>query len=295
MNPAAEDILPPALIDRVLARLGFLDLPTADLPGLRALYRAWCVHVPFDNVRKMIALRSTGAILPGGHAAEFFEAWLAHGTGGTCWPTSNALYALVRSLGFDARRITGAMRDLGVANHGSVAVSVERREWLVDSSMLTNAPLPLDDDLFVSDDRVFAAEVEQASGAVVVWCDMPPNPEYLPCRLDTAPATHADYLAAYERSRERSPFNQRLYVRRNRESEMMILFGNVRYVKTPDGLSRRELSRNELREALRANGGFSDEIIERWIHCGALEASFAAPSGGPPPPVTGKPPSQRTK
>jgi hypothetical protein len=39
-------------------------------------------RVPFDNVRKMIALRSAGHTpLPGGDAVEFFENWLEHGTG----------------------------------------------------------------------------------------------------------------------------------------------------------------------------------------------------------------------
>src|SRR5512144_629704 len=110
-----------ALRDRVLARLGFTAPPSADLDGLHAIYRAWCVGVPFDNVRKMIALRADRSpILPGGHAGPFFEDWLATGTGGTCWPTSNALFELLRSLGFDACRAAGAMRDLGIVNHATV-------------------------------------------------------------------------------------------------------------------------------------------------------------------------------
>jgi|SRR5665647_357594 len=44
------------LRDRVLARLGFSDAPRANLEGLRSVYAAWCLFVPFDNIAKLIAL-----------------------------------------------------------------------------------------------------------------------------------------------------------------------------------------------------------------------------------------------
>src|SRR5438477_9902750 len=104
--------LPMSLVERVLERFGIRSAPAPDHVGLHTIYAAWCTHVPFDNVRKMIALRTddTGP-LPGGDAEDFLATWLAHGTGGTCWPSSNALFALVDALGFDARRVTGSMGD----------------------------------------------------------------------------------------------------------------------------------------------------------------------------------------
>ena len=50
---------------------------------------------------------TSAAPLPGTHAIDFFEQWLDHGTGGTCWSSSNALYMLLTALGFTARRIAG--------------------------------------------------------------------------------------------------------------------------------------------------------------------------------------------
>jgi arylamine N-acetyltransferase len=127
------------LQELVLARLGLPAAPLADLGGLRAIYRAWCANVPFDNVRKMMALRAQNDLpLPGGGAVSFLENWLAGGTGGTCWPTSNALYELLRSLGFEARRAAGSMRDPGIVNHATVKVAIDGRDWLVDSSLLSN-------------------------------------------------------------------------------------------------------------------------------------------------------------
>jgi len=291
--------LPARLRDRVLARLGLTGPPPTDHDGLRSLYRAWSAAVPFDNLRKMIALRAgDGRALPGIEPEDFLSTWLEHGTGGTCWPGSNALHALVCSLGFDAVRITGHMRDMGVVNHGSVIVTVRssgaEERVLVDSSMLTNDPLPLGAGIYVRGDPVFEVEVEAEDGTHVVWWDAPPNSSFLPCRLVPGAAGHAEYVAAYERSRERSAFNDRLYARRNLPGEMVVLLGNTRFRKSAAGLEKQDLSPDELESALREEFGYSPDIVQQWIRSGALEASFVPPAGPKPPPITRPRPSQRT-
>lgn len=292
--PDASENLPYGLRNRVLDRLG-LSVPRAPtLESLRVVYRAWCQGVPFDNVRKMIALRTGPSCpLPGGRASEFFEDWFRDGSGGTCWPTSNALFALVSSLGFEARRVAGSMRDLGVVSHASVKVRIDGEDWLVDSSLLTNAPLPLDRGVFVSDDPVVPAEVEPAGTTHVIWADLPPNPSYLPCRLLIDRMTHAEHLAAYEVSRARSPFNQRLYARRNRPGELVVLVGNTRFARTTGGLESRVLSPDDICRALRSDVGLSEALIEAWRAAGGCDASLEPPSGPAPPPVIGRPPSRR--
>ena len=278
----------------VLRRLGLESQPTVDLKGLQAVYRAWCTHIPFDNVRKMIALRSRSDLpLPGGCAVPFFEAWLADGTGGTCWPTSNALFELLHSLGFAAGRITGSMRDLGIVNHASVKATLDGCEWLVDSSLLSNVALPLNDKVFLHEDPVYSAEVEPDDSTHVIWSHTPPNSTWLPCRLNRETVTLAFYLARYEESRVRSPFNQRLYARRNRQGEMVLLLGNTRFSKTAEGVVSRELAPDEVYEALRRDIGLSKYVVDEWVRSGSLADSFQPSSGPSPPPVTRKPPSQR--
>ncbi len=278
----------------VLRRLGFESPPSADLKGLQAVYGAWCANVPFDNVRKTIALRShPGRSLPGGSAAPFFEAWLDGGTGGTCWPTSNALFELLRSLGFQARRLTGSMHDLGIVNHASAEVVLEGSRWLVDSSLLSNMALPLNERVFVHADPVCPAEVEPDGPAHIVWSRTPPNSAWLPCRLNQVSATQADYLERYEESRWQSPFNQRLYARRNRPGELVMLVGRTRFSRTARGDVSRDFSPDELCEALGRDIGVSQHVIDEWVRSGCLDASFQ-PSSGPKAPVaTRKPPSQR--
>lgn len=282
------------LRDRVLERLGFSSPPALDLAGLRALYRAWCYGVPFDNVRKMIALRAEeGGPLPGGRGDDFFAHWLAHGCGGTCWPGSNALFELFEAAGFAARRVAGSMRDLGIVNHGSVKIAVEGHDWLVDSSLLTLMPLPLETETFVHREPLLALEVEPVDGTHVVWIDTPPNSGFMCCRLLDDPTDHATYLAAYERSREVSPFNQRLYARRHRPGEVLVLIGGTRIARTPEGTASAELTPEGVCAALRDDFGLSDELVEQWVRFGSLAASFEPPSGPKPPPLTRKPPSQR--
>lgn len=283
-----EPALPAPLRDRILERLGLSRLPSPDFEGLCELYGAWCARVSFDNVRKVVALQ-TGRDLPGRTAEEFFEAWLDLGAAGTCWPGSNALYALVRSAGFDVRRSAGSARDLGPINHATNRVVIDGRTWLVDSSMLTVDPLPLTDRVHIGSGH-FAAEVEPEAGSHLVWVDFPPQGP-LPFRLLPDPISLSFHLDGYERSREKSAFNRKLYARRNYPGEKRILVGNRRVSKTAAGMDVRELTREELPEALMADIGVDSRLVDEWISCGGLDLAFEeSPS---PPPLDRKPPSQR--
>ena len=285
----------PKLRDETLRRLGFAATPRPDLAGLRGLYLAWCLNVPFDNVRKMIALRrEQEQPLPGGHAADFLEHWLAYGTGGTCWPSSNALCELARALGFDAWRITGSMRDLGPINHGSIAVQCDGRRWLIDTSIMYNEPIPIDAETTSRTTGAFPVEIEAtAEGGHLLWVDVPPGPGFTCCRLRSQPAMHAEFLAHYETSRTRSPFNTRLYARRNRADELILLSGRTRHAKTATGVTSRELSPGELVLSLRDEIGIDQGVIDEWIRAGGLASSCRPQRVEPPPIASGVPPSQR--
>ena len=284
------------LFDRVLDRLGLPVRPPVDLDALRDIYAAWCLSVPFDNIAKLIALHSdTDTPLPGIDAHEFFERWLDHGAGGTCWPTSNALCELLLHLGFDARRVAGSMRDTGYVGHGSVKVRIASQDWLVDSSLLTDIPLPLTNDIFIATESVFGVEVEPADGTHVIWADLPPYPTMIPCRLLVDPTDHDFYVERYEASRIRSPFNQRLYARRNRVGERIVLDGNTWHVKSAGGLETRILDRSELLACLINEFGISRTLVSQANTSGALDASFEPPPSPPIPYLTREQPSRRQR
>ena len=106
----SDPVLSPELVERVLSKLGLTERPSLDLAGLNTLYAAFSGNVANDNIQKRIWFAGDQTTrLTGGDPAEFFENWLAHGTGGTCFPINGGICALVHSLGFDARRIVGTM------------------------------------------------------------------------------------------------------------------------------------------------------------------------------------------
>lgn len=284
----------PELRDTIITRLGVSSSVSVDLNGLRSTYAAWCLNVPFDNLAKLIALRTApNEPLPGMDATEFFERWLAHGVGGTCWSTANALCELLTSLGFNARRVAGSMRDTGYIGHGSVKVRLDDTDWVADPSMLTDIPVPLTDDIFISGDNIYGSESEPAeNGTHIVWADLPPNPTLIPCRFLVDPIDHAYCVERFEASRTRSPFNDRLYIRRNRKAERLVLNANTRILKTVEGTETRDLNPNELCDSLVQEFGVSEDFVDKWRDSDALEASYN-PASVPLAPFTLIPPSLR--
>ena len=286
-------ILPAGIGERVLARLRLPNEPRRNLAGLTAAYRAWCETIPFDNAAKLIAIR-TGATgtLPGIDAQQFFTNFLEHGIGGTCWPSSNALYSFFHDLGFDVTRLAGSMRDTGIISHGTTKAHIDGADWLIDSSMLTRDPLPLSYDLHIGADPIWGGEVEYTDGTHIIWWDAVPAPEFIPCRLLPQEVDYNFYLERYEASRTKSPFNQRIYVRRNFPDSVLVITGNRHFVKSSYGVKAILLDETELEERLAAEAGFSGHIIDELRSCGAIEASMIPPDL-PPPPIPGIRPSNR--
>lgn len=284
------------LVASILKRIGLSAAPSIDFAGLREIYGAWCARIPFDNVAKLLALRAApDGPLPPVSSQEFFERYLEHGTGGTCWTSSDALCSLLESVGFPARRVAGSMRDSGIVSHGSVTVTFGSDDWLVDSSLLTNEPLPLSDEIFTSDDPVFQFEVERVNGTHFIWSDVPPSPWWIPCPILVDPATTDFYEFRWQASRHRGAFNERIYARRNRPGEMLIISANRRYSRTKHGLDVRELSAGDLCDSLRNEIGISGEYITQLLSSGIIDASMRPSTAEPPPPITGRPPSQRSR
>ena len=288
-------ILPVDLREKVFVRLGFPDEPEKNLSGLSETYRAWCETIPFDNAAKLIALR-TGATgnLPGIDAQQFFANFLEHGIGGTCWPSSNALFSLFHDIGFDVKRLAGSMRDTGIISHGTTKAHIKGTDWLVDSSMLTREPLPLSVGLHIGADPVWGGEVEYTDGTHIIWWDAVPAPEFIPCRLLPHDVDYEFYLERFEASRTKSPFNERIYVRRNFPDSILVITGNRHFVKTMNGVEACLLAESELEERLESEAGFSSHIIDKLRDCGAIKASMIPPDS-PPPPIPGVRPSKRSR
>ena len=185
------------------------------------------------------------------------------------------------------------MRDTGILSHGSTTARLDGSDWLLDSSMLTMNPLPLREELFIASDPLWSAEVEYVDNTHVIWWETVAAPDYIPCRLLIDDATHDFYIERYEASRDRSPFNERIYVRRNTPDSILVITGNRRFLKTSRGVEASVLSAKQLEEHLVSEAGFSSEVVGTLRECGAIKASMLPPEG-PPPPLSGPRPSRRT-
>jgi len=206
-----ESMLAPAQVENVLDQLGLAGFPAGDLAGLTTLYDAWCRHVPFDNARKLIAVRSGNAApLPGDSPPEFLDAWLEHRVGGTCWAGNGALCELLRAIGFTAHRGVGTMM---VApnippNHGTVVVELPEGHFIVDASIMHVTPLAIREGA--------STRIEQAAwGVTGYWLDVHyainwqglANPEPFDCRVDEWPVDRQRFRSQHEMTRTWSPFN----------------------------------------------------------------------------------------
>lgn len=222
----------PATVDAVLARLG-VARPTQDLEGLGRVYAAWCLSVPFDNVRKLVHLAERRAgPLPGSSAADFFESWLEHRTGGTCWAGNGALHDLLAALGFEAVRVAATMMssaDTPGPNHGSVVVVLEGERWIVDASILSGAPLRIP----APEERVDASQplprIEWRQGKpAVIWRTLR-APDGFPCRIDRIGVTGDEWNALHQRTAAWGPFNYALSARINRGGSSIGYVGGQRF------------------------------------------------------------------
>ena len=263
-----KDELPPSLQERVLARLGFADSPAPTFENLRAIYAAWCRKVPFDNVRKLIHVRAGNpGPLPGSTADDFFEAWLKHGTGGTCWAGAGAFHALLTSLGFNVVRGVGTMLVTPDVppNHGTVLVSFDEDRYLVDCSILHGEPLHLSDE---AETRVehSAWGVSSSKRDQLWYVNWRPlhKLDGFECRLEHFGAALSEFQNSHERTRGWSPFNFEVTARINRDDRVAgLAFGKAVSLGADGSVREDAVTHSERVRILIDDIGLSEEIAHQ--------------------------------
>ena len=266
-----DPVISPDLMERALVKLGLTERPSLDLAGLNTLYAAYCSNVPaIDSIRKRIWFAGDQRPqLPGGDPTDYFENWLTHGTGGTCWPTNGAVYALVGSLGFDARRIAGCivMEEYPGTNHGSVVVTLDGVDYLVDGNLAAYEVLRLVPGTTTSAGKGIhrVSTVPIDGGFDVLWYQGHDREEQMTFRTEPEhdPVDHAFFLDRFDRTKQLSVFNDALFICR-RLPDRIITIGrkNKIEVAADNTLTSTEINDVERRRLLIEEFDISEEMAE---------------------------------
>jgi len=259
--------LAPDLTERVLDKLGLSSYPEPTLADLTRIYAAWCRQIPFDNVQKIIHLH-TGASgpLPGDAAADFFEAWLSDGTGGTCWAGNGGLHALLGSLGFAVTRGLGTMLSSPNVppNHGTVVVDLDGALYLVDASILHSEPLRLDGrEPMAIEHPAWGVQCRMQDDRWHIRWRPLHTPAGIDCRIEHLQATGETFRESHEGTRGWSPFNYEVAARLLTNDAIIGASFGERVVLDAGGESREPLATEDRNRFLVEKLGMSEEIISQ--------------------------------
>jgi len=264
--------LAPDVVERVLGKLGLRERPDVDLAGLNTVYAAFSANVSNDNVQKRIWLAGDRTSpVAGGDPVEFFENWLTHGTGGTCFPINGSFATLLDVLAFQVRRIVSTMMvpgaERGASNHGSVVVTLEGVDYLTDVQCAGFEALPLrpgGESRTTSSIHAMRAfsnengfEVRFHSG------HMRENEFRFLTEPENDPVHHEHFISLYDRSAKVegfSPFNRQLHICRHFDDSILSIRGGKKIRVARDGsVTSVDVDEALARQALVEEFGVSEE------------------------------------
>lgn len=270
-DPATRT-LTPDVVDAVLERLGLTQRPAPTLDGLRDLYVAWCRGVLNDSVQKRLHLgRNRPGPLPISTPPTFFEAFLNHGTGGTCWSHAIGLYSLLDALGFQVRGAAGSMLGLtppeNGPSHGTVIATIDAQDYLVDGAMfIEDVPALVPGEGCEVGPAPYTVRIDPNDlGLWDITFRMAHSDKPITCRLEVDGVGLDYYEERWEHSRQHSFFNSSLFVRRNLPGNRALTYGRGKTLELqPDGsvVVTAVESGDERDALLRDVFGLSQEVID---------------------------------
>lgn len=127
------------------AILQFLDVnpapPSLDL--LDALVAAYVRRVPWESASRIARRAANDDINACPNWPESFWAGaMTQGTGGTCYESNLAFFALLRSLGFTGYLTVNNMNE-SIGCHTAIVITLGDERWLVDVGIPIHVPIPL--------------------------------------------------------------------------------------------------------------------------------------------------------
>lgn len=265
--PAPCGLLDHGLAVRVLDQLGLTEPPPLSLPGLERIYRAWCRAVPFDNVLRRIQIAQGGiGPLPGCQPEEFFFQFLAHGTGGPCTPTSQALCALLEAIGFTVARAPATITELHdePVGHSTLIVALEGERYALDTAILCERPIPLVKTNTTIDDSLHPIAIEHIAETWRISYLSSGRRHPMTCVVfDTCidSQTCVNLYHVTQHTRRFSGFNSALYLRLNRADTILTFIGQFRIETNAAGETHEAFLGRERAHALIEDAHLSSAIV----------------------------------
>ena len=187
--------LPEGLTHRVL--LGF-GLPTnlpPNLGTLRRLLAHYTRTVPWESASRIVRRSQHSeaeacAVL----GADFWESHFQYGTGGTCYESNYAFFALLLRIGYDGYL---TINDMGsaIGCHSAIVILLDGQKLLVDVGLPVYAILPLREGLESTAESHFMRYKAKplAEGRFEIWRSVPRDERVF--QLNDKPVGEAEYRA----------------------------------------------------------------------------------------------------
>jgi hypothetical protein len=131
------------LKERVLHHLG-VEQAAPDLVFLELLARRYAQTVPWESASRIVKRRHSATPEAAVRwTEEFWESAIQHGTGGTCFESNRAFFALLTALGYNGHLTINNMQET-IGCHTAIVVTLDGNPWLVDAGYPIYGALPLD-------------------------------------------------------------------------------------------------------------------------------------------------------
>lgn len=188
--------LDPQLTKRVLRRFGLPAQPPPTLETLRQLLERYTRNVPWESASRIVrrARHQSQDDCPL-FAEAFWSNALAQGTGGTCYESNYAFFALLLRLGYTGYLTINNM-GAAIGCHSAIIIWLDGRKHLVDVGLPLYAvlPLPALETTQTVTSPFFRYEVQATEAdRYLIW--RKPHPRALAFTLLDDPVAEADYRA----------------------------------------------------------------------------------------------------
>lgn len=177
MTNATDELspLPAGLTQRVLRHFGLPTNLSPELVSLRRLLERHTRTVPWESAsriaRRAVHAEAADCMLLG---EAFWESHFRQGSGGTCYESNYAFFALLRRIGFEGYL---TINDMGsaIGCHSAIVLLLQGRKLLVDVGFPLHAILPLRDGQESSAESPFMRYTSKAlaESRYEIWRDVP--------------------------------------------------------------------------------------------------------------------------